>query len=179
MGYVLALIDHFFGIITENRLLFHNLDHPEIVSESTLDEVLAFFDPATCGCTPIEQTTFLLFEHLDALLIVSDCLFVELDEFGNVFADSVGEDELAAEAVALVEFAAEASQLSHDLNKVALRFRILVLNALLLLLLLRQLLLQLEIFLERVRKFDLIFLNNAPTDLLMDRFAGRTQVLID
>ena len=78
----------------------------------------------------------------------------------------------------LVEFTPEARQFAHDFDEVALGLRILMLNALLFLQLLRKVSLQFLVLLQSVCELDLVLLNDAPSNLLVDCLACWAQILI-
>ena len=114
-----------------------------------------------------EQFVFLLVEViLDVFFLLKDIL-VDLQYLANVHADSLGHDELASQAVALVEFSAEPSQLAHDLEELTLSLRILELDSLFLSYLLAVELLQGFILIKNLRQFDLVLLEDSSTDLLV------------
>ena len=107
---------------------------------------------------------------LDVFLLLKDGL-VNLQYLANVHADSLGHDELASQAVALVEFSAESSQLTHDLEELTLSLRILELDSLFLSYLLAVELLQGFILIKNLRQFDFVLLKDSPTDLLVGSLA--------
>lgn len=83
---------HCLRVVFQDRALFGLLGEVKCIVESVLDTVLAFFDATDGGGSAVENFAFLGFEHLNTLLVINDCLLVELDQFGNVFADNVGQD---------------------------------------------------------------------------------------
>lgn len=120
----------------------------------------------------------LLVKAVERELVIQDGLLVELDQLVDILADGVRQDQLASQAVALVELATEARQLSHDFNEIALSFSILVLNLLFLLQLLGESLLQGSVFLERMRQLYLVFLYDPASNLLVYGLARLAQILL-
>ena len=110
---------------------------------------------------------------LDVLFLPQHAL-VDLQNLTDVHADSLGHDELASQAVALVEFSPEPSQLSHDLQELALSLRILELDSVFLGYLLGVELLQGLIFIKDLCQLDLVLLENSATDLLVGSLERRT-----
>ena len=93
------------------------------------DLFLSHFDAVLCCLSTVEECILLLVEVvLDVLFLFQDVL-INLQYLANIHADSLGHDELASQAVALVEFSAESSQLAHDLQELTLSLRILELDS--------------------------------------------------
>ena len=138
------------------------------------DMLLSHVDTGLSALSAVEEFVLLLEEVvLDVLFLLQDVL-VNLQYLANVHADSLGHDELASQAVALVEFSPEPSQLSHDLQELALSLRILELDSVFLGYLLGVELLQGLIFIKDLCQLDLVLLENSATDLLVGSLERRT-----
>lgn len=68
--------------------------------------------------------------QLGAILSYRD--LVEVDQLSDLLADRICEDQLRSDTLTFIELSTEASQLTHDLNKVALSLGMLIIYLLLL-----------------------------------------------
>ena len=79
----------------------------------------------------------------------------------------------------LIEFSSEASELSHDLNEVALSLSIFEIDLLFFLEFLFKLFVKLLVLFKSVSELDLVLLDDATSDLLVDGLSLRRYILSD
>ena len=61
---ILATLDNFFGIISENRALLENFDHFKRLLVTRLNFVLSLLDSGQRGRPSVKKAVFLLLEHI-------------------------------------------------------------------------------------------------------------------
>ena len=92
----LALVDHDSCVILKNGLLStlacELLNH----HEPLMDQLLSCRDLASCIDLSCFLRILLSGETSQFALVVQDCVLVELDQLGDIFANCIGEDELAS-----------------------------------------------------------------------------------
>lgn len=93
-----------------------------------MDVLLSYRDLSGRVLAPVEEPIFLLFELVQCGLIVQDCLLVEFNKLGDIFANCIGQDKFASQTVTLIELSSESCQLTHNFNEIALCLSILILD---------------------------------------------------
>ena len=97
--------------------------------------------------------------------VVIQPLHFEVTAALHIFANGVRQDELAAQAVALVEVFSVPQELAHGFYEACLRFGVSVLHPVFICHFFLQCLLQRRIFLKCRHQFVFVFLDNPPTHL--------------
>lgn len=149
------------------------------MDETLLDVLLSCLDFLNCLSSTESQSFLADFKLIQSELVLFDRLPVVVNELVDFFADRVGQDELTAQAVALIEFSSKASELPHDLNEVALSLSIFEIDLLFLLEFLLKLFVELLVLLKCVSELDLVLLDDATSDLLVDGLSLRRYILSD
>ena len=126
-----------------------------------------------------EQLLLLRLKVVERGLIFVDSLLIKLDHLRYLLADCIRQDHFGAKTMNFIELSTEASQLSHDLNKITLLMSVLVIYLLFLLELLVEFLAKCDVFFESVRILYLLLLDDSTADQFVNGLTLGTQLLLN